>query len=99
MIVLSARGQEDDKVTALDSGADDYLMKPFSANELLARIASRFGTSRSGLACFVIRWSSWATSRVDLGRQVVAGARGRRFLTPHEYKLLEVPCCDTPIGW
>jgi two-component system KDP operon response regulator KdpE len=38
IIVLSARGQEGDKVTALDAGADDYLTKPFGASELLARI-------------------------------------------------------------
>ena len=38
VIVLSARGQEGDKVIALDSGADDYLTKPFGASELMARI-------------------------------------------------------------
>src|SRR5690348_17621581 len=38
VIVLSARGQERDKVTALDAGADDYVSKPFGAGELLARI-------------------------------------------------------------
>ena len=38
IIVLSARGQERDKVTALDAGADDYVSKPFGAGELLARI-------------------------------------------------------------
>ena len=38
IIVISARGQEHDKVTALDLGADDYLTKPFGASELLARI-------------------------------------------------------------
>src|ERR1700722_3012466 len=38
IIVLSARGQEKDKVTALESGADDYLTKPFGAGELLARL-------------------------------------------------------------
>ncbi len=38
VIVLSARGQEGDKVTALDAGAEDYLTKPFGASELLARI-------------------------------------------------------------
>ena len=38
IIVISARGREDDKVAALDAGADDYLTKPFGVNELLARI-------------------------------------------------------------
>src|ERR1044071_5392812 len=38
IIVISARGREDDKVLALDAGADDYLTKPFGVNELLARI-------------------------------------------------------------
>ena len=38
IIVISARGREDDKVAALDAGADDYLTKPFSVNELLARM-------------------------------------------------------------
>jgi two-component system, OmpR family, KDP operon response regulator KdpE len=39
VVVLSARGAEQDKVVALDSGADDYLTKPFGINELLARVA------------------------------------------------------------
>lgn len=38
IIVVSARGEDRDKITALDAGADDYLTKPFSAEELLARI-------------------------------------------------------------
>ena len=38
MIVISARGREDDKVSALDAGADDYLTKPFGVDELLARM-------------------------------------------------------------
>jgi two-component system KDP operon response regulator KdpE len=38
MLVVSARGREDDKVAVLDAGADDYLTKPFGTNELLARI-------------------------------------------------------------
>ena len=49
MIVLSARDREDDKVSALDAGADDYLTKPFGVSELLARIrvALRHARARS----------------------------------------------------
>jgi two-component system KDP operon response regulator KdpE len=50
ILILSARGQESDKVAALDAGADDYLTKPFGVGELLARlrVALRHSTSRSG---------------------------------------------------
>jgi two-component system KDP operon response regulator KdpE len=47
IIVLSARGQEREKVTALDAGADDYLTKPFSVGELLARIRVAPGRPRA----------------------------------------------------
>ena len=49
IIVLSARGREDDKVAALDAGANDYVTKPFGMNELLARIRVALRT-RQGLA-------------------------------------------------
>ncbi|MBL8761010.1 MAG: response regulator [Phycisphaerae bacterium] len=50
IVVLSARGQESDKVAALDAGADDYLTKPFGVGELLARlrVALRHATSATG---------------------------------------------------
>lgn len=52
IIVISARGKEDDKVAALDAGADDYLTKPFGMNELLARIRVALRHSRSaGTSC------------------------------------------------
>ena len=47
IIVISARGREDDKVAALDAGADDYLTKPFGVNELLARIRVALRHARS----------------------------------------------------
>jgi two-component system KDP operon response regulator KdpE len=88
IIVISARGREDDKVTALDAGADDYLTKPFGVNELLARIrvAQRHArTSSAGPASPV-----W-----DLGGLVIDTARhtvrveGKLVrLTPTEYRLL-----------
>jgi len=89
VIVLSARGQEDDKVTALDAGADDYLIKPFSANELLARIrvALRHVALRSPSRDAVFELGD---VQVDLGRRVVTRAGQEIHLTPHEYKLLEV---------
>jgi two-component system KDP operon response regulator KdpE len=88
IIVLSARGQERDKVTALDVGADDYVSKPFGAGELLARIRVALrhtaGASHEGDdATFRV-----GELRLDpLRRQVFVGDREVR-LTPIEYKLL-----------
>jgi two-component system, OmpR family, KDP operon response regulator KdpE len=88
IIVLSARGQESDKVAALDAGADDYLTKPFSVGELLARlrVALRHAVRTSqepGEPMFTV-----GELRVDLGRRQVYMARQQVHLTPLEYKLL-----------
>ena len=88
IIVLSARGQERDKVTALDAGADDYVSKPFGAGELLARIRVALrhtvgASHEADDAAFTI-----GELRMDLlHRQVFVGDREVR-LTPIEYKLL-----------
>ncbi len=88
IIVLSARGQERDKVTALDAGADDYVSKPFGASELLARIRVALrhtagASHEADDATFTI-----GELRMDLlHRQVFVGDREVR-LTPIEYKLL-----------
>jgi len=88
IIVLSARGQERDKVTALDAGADDYVSKPFGASELLARIRVALrhtagASHEADDAAFTI-----GELRMDLlHRQVFVGDREVR-LTPIEYKLL-----------
>lgn len=88
IIVLSARGQERDKVAALDAGADDYVSKPFGMGELLARmrVALRHAMRAPGdadEAAFAV-----GDLRVDLARrQVVVGGRGVH-LTPIEYRLL-----------
>jgi two-component system KDP operon response regulator KdpE len=88
IIVLSARGQESDKVTALDAGADDYLTKPFSVGELLARlrVALRHAVRTSqepGEPIFTVD-----DLRVDLARRQVYIAEQQVHLTPIEYKLL-----------
>ena len=88
IIVLSARGQERDKVTALDAGADDYVSKPFGASELVARIrvALRHAAGASheaDEAAFKV-----GELQVDrLRRHVSVGGTEVR-LTPTEYKLL-----------
>lgn len=88
IIVVSARGKEQDKVVALDAGADDYLTKPFGVGELLARIRVALrhrGSTDSGASTF-----ESGDLNVDLGRRVVL-SRGRSIhLTPNEYKLLAV---------
>ncbi|MBK6691470.1 MAG: response regulator [Myxococcales bacterium] len=88
IIIISARGQEEDKVRALDVGADDYLTKPFGTSELLARMRVALRHSqrvREGRTEPVLAVGDW---RVDLDkRQVFAGER-EVHLTPNEYKLL-----------
>jgi two-component system, OmpR family, KDP operon response regulator KdpE len=87
VIVLSARGQERDKVGALDAGADDYVSKPFSAGELLARlrVALRHaaGAAHEESAAFKV-----GELQVDLLRRHVTVAGNEVRLTPIEYKLL-----------
>ncbi len=88
IIVLSARGQEHDKIAALDAGADDYLTKPFSVGELLARIRVALRHRAAGdeaPAIFVA-----GALKVDLGRRTVTVGEEDVHLTPTEYKLLAV---------
>lgn len=87
IVVLSARGQEDDKVAALDSGADDYLTKPFGVNELLARIrvALRHRGPQTAAQDSVFEVQ---TLRVDLARRRVFVSGVETHLTPIEYRLL-----------
>ena len=90
IIVISARGQEDDKIRALDAGADDYLTKPFGTGELLARmrVALRH-SARSGQesARTVI---TVGELRIDLVARLVFLGDTEIHLTPQEYKLLVV---------
>jgi two-component system KDP operon response regulator KdpE len=88
IIVVSARGQELDKIQALDAGADDYLTKPFGSGELLARIRVALRHQRHGESAPetpVFELGDW---RVDQGRREVTVAGEPVHLTPNEYKLL-----------
>jgi two-component system, OmpR family, KDP operon response regulator KdpE len=88
IIILSARDQEQQKVAALDHGADDYLTKPFSTGELLARIraALRHATrARDGQATAAYQHGVLSVD-LDARRVLVGGAEVH--LTPIEFKLL-----------
>jgi two-component system KDP operon response regulator KdpE len=88
IIVLSARGQERDKVLALDAGADDYVGKPFGPEELLARIRAalrRRATATDGEATFAV-----GELRVDLAHRRVSVEEREVHLTPIEYRLLAI---------
>jgi two-component system KDP operon response regulator KdpE len=88
IIVLSARGQERDKIEALDAGADDYITKPFGIGELLARIrvalrhAARAGTGDGEPVVEI------GELRVDLASRSVQRAGSEVRLTPIEFRLL-----------
>src|SRR3954469_19987101 len=86
IIVLSARGREEDKVHALDAGADDYLTKPFGVNELLARMRVALRHAQAGVTpAPVLEFGELSIDRV---RREVSRAGEPLHLTPTEYKLL-----------
>jgi len=87
VIVLSARSTEHDKIEVLDAGADDYLTKPFSVGELLARVRAllrRQARAAEGESP-VLRFG---TVEVDLSRRIVLRQGTPVRLTPIEYRLL-----------
>lgn len=90
VVVLSARTTSDEKVEALDAGADDYVTKPFAMNELLARLraAVRRGAVGAGDGTPVVVETSSFT--IDLSSAVVSREGEQVRLTPTEYHLLEV---------
>jgi two-component system KDP operon response regulator KdpE len=89
VIVLTARGQEQAKITLLDAGADDYLTKPFGTGELMARIRvalrRTLGASTGEQPVITV-----GDLRVDLARRQVFRGDEEVHLTPIEYKLLTI---------
>lgn len=90
VIIVSARGKEQDKIVALDAGADDYLTKPFNVGELLARVRvamrhAAIAHTEAGDPVFVS-----GDLTVDLLRRRVTAHAQDIHLTPNEFKLLAV---------
>jgi two-component system KDP operon response regulator KdpE len=94
ILVLSARTMEEQKIAALDAGADDYVTKPFSAPELLARVRAALRRNVRGIA----QASSFhlGNIEVNLTRREVQGAGEDVHLTPLEYRVLE--CLARNVG-
>ena len=88
IVVLSARGEEKDKIAALDLGADDYVAKPFSVGELLARIRAALRRAAPAAADGVIL--RFGHIEIDLEKRVVKAGGDEVHLTPNEYRLLQV---------
>ncbi len=87
IVVLSARTQEEQKIAALDAGADDYVTKPFSAAELLARVRAALrrnvrGTEQTGVL-------KLGPLQIDLEKREARGEDGELHLTPLEYRVIE----------
>jgi two-component system KDP operon response regulator KdpE len=88
IIVLSARDQDEQKIIALDNGADDYLTKPFSTGELLARVRVALRHSSQAGADQGTTTFECGDLKVDLAARRVFTAGREQHLTPIEYKIL-----------
>jgi two-component system KDP operon response regulator KdpE len=87
ILVLSARAGEPDKIAALDAGADDYLVKPFGAGELLARVRAHLRRGPAGTRAEQPH-IEFGALRIDLARRLVERDGQPLRLTPIEYRLL-----------
>lgn len=87
ILVLSVREREDDKIAALDAGADDYLTKPFSGRELLARVRAILRRTQTTAEPSIVRFGA---IEVDLSGRVVRRSGAEVKLTAKEYALLKL---------
>ena len=89
ILILSARGEERDKVAALELGADDYVTKPFGLEELRARVAALLRRA-AGPAADTAGSLGLGSLTLDVARREVRLGERRIDLTPREYELLKV---------
>ena len=87
LLVLSARAMEADKIAALDAGADDYVTKPFSAPELLARV--RAALRRNARGSDQLPLLQLGPIAIDLTKRTVQGPEGELHLTPLEFRVMD----------
>jgi two-component system KDP operon response regulator KdpE len=90
ILIISARGQEAQKVEALDAGADDYVTKPFGSAELLARIRVALRHAARSTQDPLTSIVTVGDIRVDFAKRLVFLGESEVHLTPNEYKLLSV---------
>ena len=87
IIVLSVRGEEADKVGALDAGADDYVTKPFAMGELLARLRAAMRRVAPGSEATVVETEAFT---IDLAAKRASTLAGEVRLTPTEWHIVEM---------
>ena len=90
IVVLSARGQEKDKIDALDLGADDYVAKPVAVGELLARIRATLRRAAPLAPDGVDPIVRFGNVQADFEKRLITVGGQEVHLTPNEYKLLQV---------
>jgi DNA-binding response OmpR family regulator len=89
IIMLTARADESDRIVGLELGADDYLAKPFSPNELVARVRALLRRVQRGAAAAAHRTTNYGALLVDFERHVVSIGGAEVALTAKEFLLLE----------
>ena len=87
VIMLTARGEEEDRVRGLENGADDYMVKPYSPNEMIARVQAVLRRSHPEIAAEVLEYSD---IRMDLARHRISRNDQAIHLGPTEFRLLRV---------
>jgi DNA-binding response OmpR family regulator len=90
IVMLTARSQETDKIRGLDAGADDYVTKPFSVNELIARVRAIFRRAARSAAAVVPETLVVGDATVDLTAQTVTARGERQALSFYEVELLRM---------